>query len=130
MAQPRRVGAGWVVGAALRGGVAVPAQPSPAAPGGPRFPLPTEPHVYQTFEQKIKVTVVAHGIERPWSLLPLPDGDFHVGVRPTGKVLAIRKGKLDPTPVAGLPAMRSSRTTGMLDMVLHPKFAENRWIYF
>ena len=53
-----------------------------------------------------------------------------MGVRPTGRVLAIRKGKLDPTPLAGLPAMRTTRTTGMLDMVLHPKFAENKWIYF
>jgi glucose/arabinose dehydrogenase len=26
--------------------------------------------------------------------------------------------------------MRLSRTTGMLDMALHPRFADNRWIYF
>ena len=26
--------------------------------------------------------------------------------------------------------MHITRTTGMLDMVLHPKFAENKWIYF
>ena len=58
----------------LFSGVAL-AQPRPPAPGSPRYPLPTEPHVYDTFQQKIKVTVIAHGIERPWSLLPLPDGD-------------------------------------------------------
>src|SRR5262245_52947659 len=106
------------------------AQPRPAAPGTPRFPLPTESKVYDTFQQKVKVTVIAHGIERPWSLLPLPDGDFLVGVRPTGQVLVIHKGVLDPKPLAGLPAMHITRTTGMLDMVLHPKFAENKWVYF
>ena len=76
------------------------------------------------------MTVVAHGIGRPWGLLPLPDGDFLVSVRATGEVLAIRKGVLDPKPLTGLPTMRLTRTTGMLDMALHPKFAENKWIYF
>jgi glucose/arabinose dehydrogenase len=63
-------------------------------------------------------------------LLPLPDGDFLVGVRPTGQVLAIRKGVLDPKPLTGLPMMRTTRSTGMLDMVMHPKFAENKLVYF
>jgi len=109
---------------------ATPAHAQPLAPPTVRFPLSTEPRVINTFQEKIKVTVLAHGIQRPWSLLPLPDGDFLVGVRPTGQVLAIRKGTLDPTPVAGLPPMFLSRTTGMLDMVLHPKYAENHWVYF
>lgn len=106
------------------------AQPRVPAPGTPRFPLPTEPRTYELFRQKIRVSVVAHGIERPWSLLPLPDGSFLVSVRAAGQVLAIRNGVLSPTPLTGLPVMRTSRTTGMLDMALHPKFAENRWIYF
>ncbi len=106
------------------------AQPRGPAPGSPKFPLPTEPRTYEMFRQKIRVSVVAHGIERPWSLLPMPDGSFLVSVRAAGQVLAIRNGVLSPTPLTGLPAMRTSRTTGMLDMALHPKFAENRWIYF
>ena len=106
------------------------AQPRPPAAGSPRFPLPTEPRTYEMFRQKIRVSVVAHGIERPWSLLPMPDGSFLVSVRAAGQVLAIRNGVLSPTPLTGLPAMRTSRNTGMLDMALHPKFAENRWIYF
>lgn len=120
--------AGFVCLAALP--VLTSAQVTPPPPTARKFPLPTEPRVYDTFDQKIRVSVVAHGIGRPWSLLPLPDGDFLVGVRATGQVLAIRKGVLDPTPLKGLPAMRMSRTTGMLDMVLHPKFAENKLIYF
>jgi glucose/arabinose dehydrogenase len=105
------------------------AQPRPA-PNAPKFPLPTEPMVDDTFEQKIRVTVVAHGIERPWSLLPLPDGDFLVSVRERGQVLAIRGGRLDPKPLTGLPAMHLTRTTGMLDLAMHPKFAENKLVYF
>ena len=125
----RWIGAALVAGSAMCASVALFAQPR-ANPNAPRFPLPTESRVYDTFEQKIRVTVIAHGIERPWGLLPLPDGDFLVSVRATGQILAIRKGKLDPKPLTGLPAMHLTRTNGMLDMALHPKFAENKLIYF
>lgn len=118
-----------IVGTALLAGSVLFAQPR-ANPAAPKFPLPSEPVITDTFEQKIKLTVVARGIPRPWGLLPLPDGDFLVSVREAGQVLVIRKGKLDPTPLAGLPAMRTTRTTGMLDMAMHPKFADNRLIYF
>ena len=106
------------------------AQVRPAAPVARTYPLPLEPRVYDTFDERIRASVVVHGIGRPWSLLPLPDGDFLVSVRPTGQVLAVRKGALDPKPLTGLPAMHLTRTTGMLDMAMHPTFAENTWIYF
>ena len=125
----RWMGAGAVAVAAIVSSVALLAQPRPRT-DGLKFPLPAEPRVYDTFRQKIKVSVVARGIERPWSLLPLPDGDFLVSVRPTGQILAIRKGVLDPKPLTGLPAMHVTRNTGMLDIAMHPKFAENKWIYF
>jgi glucose/arabinose dehydrogenase len=114
--QPRGIGA--LVADVVLLSAAAPAQPRALPPGSRRFPLLIEPRVYQTFQQKIKVTVLAHGIERPWRLLPLPDGDFLIGVRPTGQVLALRKGVLHSTPLTGLPAMHVSRTTGMLDVVL------------
>ena len=125
----RWIGAVVIAGTAMVASVALLAQPR-ANPSAPRFPLPNEPKVYDTFEQKIKVTVIARGIERPWSLLPLPDGDFLVSVRATGQILAIRKGVLDPKPLTGIPATHLSRTTGMLDMAMHPKFADNKLIYF
>jgi aldose sugar dehydrogenase len=69
--------------------------------------------------------MVAQGLDRPWSLLILPDGDMLVSMRYSNQILAIRKGVLDQTPVAGLPPMRR-----IFDIVMHPKFNENRWIYF
>ena len=53
----------------------------------------------------MRVSVVGRGLRQPWSLLILPDGDILVSVRATGQVLAVRKGKLDPMPLTGLPAM-------------------------
>jgi aldose sugar dehydrogenase len=102
-----------------------PTQPAraPAVRGG--YPLPQLPAVFQAFQQKIRVSVVAQGLDRPWSLLILPDGDMLVSMRYSNQIRAIRKGALDPTPVDGLPPMRR-----IFDIVMHPKYAENHWIYF
>ena len=82
------------------------AQPRPPAPDAPRFPLRTEPRVYEWFRQKVRVSVVAHGIERPWSLLPLPNGDFLVSVRASGQVRAIRNGGQNTINDAGQQIVR------------------------
>jgi aldose sugar dehydrogenase len=89
------------------------------------YPLPSLPAVFETFQHKVRVSVVAHGLDRPWSLLILPDGDMLVSMRYSNEIRAIRKGVLDPKPLGGLPEMRR-----MLDIVMHPRFAENRLIYF
>ena len=89
------------------------------------YPLPTLPAVFETYQQKVRVSVVAQGLDRPWSLLILPDGDMLVSMRFSNEIRAIRKGVLDAKPLAGLPAMRR-----MFDIVMHPQFATNRWLYF
>src|SRR5712671_2827089 len=83
------------------------------------YPLPSLPAVFETFQHKVRVSVVARGLDRPWSLLILPDGDMLVSMRFSNEVRAIRKGVLDPKPLGGLPEMRR-----MLDIVMHPRFAE------
>jgi glucose/arabinose dehydrogenase len=89
------------------------------------YPLPALPAVFETFQHKVRVSMVAHGLDRPWSLLILPDGDMLVSMRYSNEIRAIRKGVLDPKPLGGLPEMRR-----MFDIAMHPKFAENKWIYF
>jgi len=110
----------------------------PVAPTGiPPRPLPDKPVEYDTAEgQRIRVVVVARGITYPWSLAFLPDGAMLVSER-TGKLRIIRNGVLDPQPVAGVPASRYSGRSGdpgavhgLMDIALHPKFSENRFIYF
>jgi len=89
------------------------------------YPMPSLPAVFDTFQHKVRVSVVARGLDRPWSLLILPGGDMLVSMRYSNEIRAIRKGALDPKPLGGLPAMRR-----MFDVAMHPKFAENKWIYF
>ena len=89
------------------------------------YPLPTLPAVFETYQHKIRVSVVAQGLDRPWCLLILPDGDMLVSMRYANQIRVIRKGVLDPKPLTGLPPMRR-----IFDVVMHPKFTENKWIYF
>jgi len=106
----------------------------PAAPqGGARSarsspPLPDLPQTFETALYKIRVSVVAKGLVHPWSLAFLPDGNMLVTER-EGRLRIVRNGVLDPNPVAGVPAVRAAALGGLLDVALHPKFAENKLIY-
>jgi glucose/arabinose dehydrogenase len=102
----------------------------PVAPSGiVAQPLPDHPVVYKTAEgQDVRVVVLARGLANPWSLAFLPDSTMLVTERP-GRLRAIRNGALDPQPVAGLPEVRAQGLCGLFDVVLHPRFAENQWVY-
>jgi glucose/arabinose dehydrogenase len=94
------------------------------------FPLPSEPILLDTFNSKIKVSVVASGISRPFSLLVLPDGDMLVTDRYAPALRVIRDGVLDPAPLLGLPEIRTGFHSGLLDIEAHPDFATNHMVYF
>lgn len=96
----------------------------------PRGPLGDGPFVFDTAEQhKIKVTVMTKSLDRPFSLAFLPGGNMLVSER-GGKLRFIRDGVLDPQPVGGVPKVNARANAGLYDFVLHPKYAENQWIYF
>ncbi len=104
--------------------------PQPRTPiGYPVAPLGDGPFVIDTAEQhKIRVVVVTKGLSHPWSLAFLPDGSMLVTERP-GRLRIIRNGVLDPAPVGGVPQVHGVRLYGLMDIALHPKFAENKLIY-
>jgi glucose/arabinose dehydrogenase len=97
--------------------------------GLPVPPLGAGPFVFETAEaRKIRVTVVARGLSHPWSLVFLPDGNLLVTERP-GRLRVVRNGVLDPTPISGVPRPRTDGNGGLMDIAIHPKFAENRLVY-
>jgi glucose/arabinose dehydrogenase/catechol 2,3-dioxygenase-like lactoylglutathione lyase family enzyme len=91
-------------------------------------PMPALPTTLFTAEQPIRVVAVATGLSHPWSLAFLPDGSMLVTER-AGRLRIIRNGALDPTPISGVPAVRAAVLGGLLDVALHPKFAENGLLY-
>lgn len=72
--------------------------------------------------------VVIDGLEHPWSVAWLPDGDMLITER-AGRLRMVRDGELDAGSIDGLPDMYISGQGGLLDVSLHPDFAENRWVY-
>jgi glucose/arabinose dehydrogenase len=102
----------------------------PAPIGVPHAALGAGPLVFDSAEQhKIRVTVVARGIVHPWSLAFLPNGDMLITER-GGRLRILRDGVLDPQPLSGIPKVHAMRNAGLFDIVLHPKFAENKLVYF
>ena len=83
--------------------------------------------------ETFKVVTVAEGLRNPWSMAWLPNGDMLVTERGTGDypgtLRIIRGGKLLPTPVPGVPAVRAQGQGGMQEVAVHPNFAQNHFIY-
>jgi glucose/arabinose dehydrogenase len=94
----------------------------------PRLRLPDSAPVVDTVEGKIRVAIVARGLSHPWSLAFLPDGRMLVTER-AGRVRVIRDGVLDPKPLNGVPKVHAVRLSGLMDIVLHPNFAQNQLVY-
>ncbi len=110
---------------AARGGFAPPAivWPAPPLPDGPIMVQAAEPA-----HRNLRITVTK-GLSHPWAMAFLPDGAMLITER-AGRMRIIRDGKLDPTPVAGVPAVAGGGLNGLMDLALHPRFAENRFVYF
>jgi len=77
---------------------------------------------------KIRMSVVTKGLVNPWSFAWLPDGSMLITERP-GRRRLLKNGVLDPTPISGVPAVKAQRLSGLMDVALHPKFAENHIVY-
>ena len=131
-----------VVFAVLASGSAGAAQQAPAgtaapggqgARGGGRGPAPLNtlgagPWDLGAGRGRVHVTLYAKDLDHPWGIAFLPDGGMLVTERP-GRLRVIRNGALDPTPIGPLPAMLARSLGGLLDVSLHPRFAENHLIY-
>ena len=129
--QPAGPGGGQQPGAAAPQGRAAGAAPTQGRGGGRgpvANPLGDGPWEFGNGAARYRVTVVTKGLDHPWGIAFLPDGDLLVTERP-GRLRVIRKGVLDPTPIGPLPDMLATGLGGLLDVSLHPRFAENRLIY-
>lgn len=76
----------------------------------------------------LEITTIAEGLAFPWSIAFLPDGVMLVTER-DGALRVIRDGKLAAEPVAGVPQSLVERQGGLMEVSLHPQFAQNRLVY-
>ena len=75
----------------------------------------------------IQVEEVVNGLEVPWGIAFLPNGDMLVTER-AGQVRLVQNGQLQASPVVTIPATEQGEG-GLLGIALHPNFAENRFFY-
>jgi glucose/arabinose dehydrogenase len=143
-----RTRARWIVAAGavvlgVAGGFAQQAPPQGGRQGGPPgggrqganpfprvapLPFPDAPQVVETVGQPIRAVPMFKGLANPWSLAFLPNGDILITERP-GRLRIVRGGTLDPQPIAGTPEVFAQGQGGLLEVALHPQFAQNQLIY-
>jgi len=86
--------------------------------------------VHDSAKHRFVLKTLTEGLEHPWGLAFLPDGRMLVTERAGRLRLVAADGKLDPVPVSGLPPIAAVGQGGLLDVVLHPDYAKNGWVYF
>ncbi|WP_375211473.1 PQQ-dependent sugar dehydrogenase [Hyphococcus sp.] len=79
-------------------------------------------------ETALDVEVLADGLDVPWCITFLPNGDILFTER-AGRMRIIRDGELVEEPVAGVPEVLVYNQGGLFDILLHPDFEENGVLY-
>ncbi|HTU66179.1 MAG TPA: PQQ-dependent sugar dehydrogenase [Steroidobacteraceae bacterium] len=77
----------------------------------------------------VEATLVAHGLDHPWSLAFLPNGHLLITEKP-GKMRILTTSGDVGAKIANVPAVAYKSDGGLLDVVIDPHFAKNRRIYF
>jgi len=80
-------------------------------------------------DQTVDVTPELYfdGVTIPWGMTWLPSGEMLVTDR-SGKLLKVKDGKLE-AEITGVPDVYTRGQGGLLDIVLHPEYESNGWIY-
>lgn len=88
-----------------------------------------ESKTLQSEKHAFRIVTLVQGLQHPWSLAFLPDGRMLVTER-AGRLRIVSKDfNLDPKPIEGVPRVAAVGQGGMFDVVLHPNYSENGWIY-
>ena len=108
------------------------ADQEPVAPtrAPPSPSLSDQPRTFTASGQRFRVVPIK-GFSYPWAIAFLPDGSMLVSERGVSTLRIVRNGVLDPKPITGLPQMiKPAGSRAGVDLALHPKYAENKLIYF
>jgi glucose/arabinose dehydrogenase/cytochrome c2 len=89
-------------------------QPPPRAPGA---------------DQAYWVEEVVDGLDHPWAMAWLPNGDMLITERP-GKLRVVRDGVLQPKAITGVPeVLNTSMFDGLLDVKPDPDFSTSKLLF-
>jgi glucose/arabinose dehydrogenase len=83
----------------------------------------------QSSRVKFDVHVLVNGLNHPWSMVFLPDGQILLTERIGQLRIVSTDGKLS-APIKGVPAVFAKDQGGLLGLALDPDFSKNHLIYF
>ena len=83
---------------------------------------------YQSAHHDYKVVSVAEDLVQPWSMAWLPNGDMLITEKP-GRLRLVRNGQLLPEAIPGTPEVLYKGQGGLFEVVPHPDFSDNQWVY-
>lgn len=84
--------------------------------------------VVESEEHRFRVETFAEGFGVPWGLAFLPDGRLLV-TEQEGLLRIVGKDGAVSEPIDGVPAVLARGQGGLMDVALHPRYAEQGWIY-
>ncbi len=98
------------------------------------FSIPAEAQsadtkTFETEQHKVQAVTLVKGLKNPWAVAFLPDGRMLVTER-VGTMRVVDNGKLVAAAIEGIPKATEFGQGGLMDVVLHPKYADNGWIYW
>ena len=101
---------------------------SDATPKGADDPVGAR-WTYATPDAHFQVEVVAGGMTAPAGLSFLPDGRLLIADRPVGELSVFDPTTRARSKIAGLPPVHGRVDGGLMDVLVHPNYRENGWIY-
>jgi aldose sugar dehydrogenase len=87
---------------------------------------PTSP-IFSSEGATVKLDTIAKDMDNPWGMAFLPNGDILVTDR-KGELYRILPSKQKQI-IGGVPAVFAKGQGGLSDIILHPQFTQNQWVY-
>jgi aldose sugar dehydrogenase len=88
--------------------------------------VPTQPIASNL--HTFRMVVVVDGLQDPWSIAFLPSGEMLFTEKP-GRLGILRSGADEPESIDGVPEVWYRGQGGLLEVAVHPRFDENRFVY-
>lgn len=83
--------------------------------------------IFVAKQMKVRLDTIAADLDSPWGMAFLPNGEMLFTDR-AGKLFIVND-RREKTMITGVPKVLYDGQGGLLDVVLHPKFSENKLIY-
>jgi aldose sugar dehydrogenase len=94
------------------------------------FTKPTNSIVVKSELHSYRLDTWVDGLTEPWSMAFLPGTDRALITEKRGRLLLVENGKVAGQPITGVPEVDNASQAGLFDVVPHPDYAKNGWIYF